>query len=101
MVKLYTEEASFEAQIFKDFKTWARGIDTILDEPILVNEHCRISKKLKNGRKGLRSGPLSNEFIKLSVEVLPSHFVKSFNVVLFEDVFPESWSRGLLILYNT
>ena len=40
---------------------------------------------------------LSNEIIKLSVTVLPSYFVKLFNVILSIGVFPASWSKGFIV----
>ena len=98
---LHTEESSTEAQIVKDFNLWASGKNDTLDEPISINEIRRISKKLKNG-KGCGRNPLSNEIIKLSVTVLPSYFVKSFNVILSKGVFPAFWSKRFIVpIYKT
>ena len=94
---IYTEKACTEALIVKDFSMWASGKNDILDEhAISADEVCRISKKLKN-RKACGSDSFSNEIIKLSVKVLPSHFVKLFNVILSKGVFPLSWSKGFIV----
>ncbi len=84
---LYIKKASTEALIVKDFNMWASGKNDILDEPISADEVCGISKKLKNRNKTCGSDSLSNEIIKLSVKVLPSHFVKLFNVILSREYF--------------
>ena len=56
---------------------------------------------MKNG-KACGSDPLSNEIIKLSVTVLPSYFVKLFNVILSKGVFPASWSKEFIVpIYKT
>ena len=72
---------STEAQIVKDFNMWAADKNYLLDHPISNEEVCRISKKLKN-KKACASDALSNEIIKLSVQILPSYFVNLFNLVL-------------------
>ena len=67
-VNLCTEGSSTEAQIVKDFNTWAADKNYLLDRPISNEEVCRISKKLKN-KTACASDALSNEIIKLSVQI--------------------------------
>jgi hypothetical protein len=86
-VNLCTEASSTEAQIVKDFNMWAADKNYLLDHSISNEEVCRIPKKLKN-KKACASDALSNEIIKLSVQILPSYFVNLFNLVLSKGAFP-------------
>ena len=95
-VNLCTEGFSTEAQIVKDFKMWAADKNYLLDHLISNEEVCRISKKLKN-KKACASDALSNEIIKLSVQILPSYFVNLFNLVLSKGAFPSLWSKGYIV----
>jgi hypothetical protein len=90
---LCTEESSTEAKIVKDYNKWAAQKIDVLDRPISTEELYKISKKLKN-KKACANDPLSNEIIKLSVGILPSYFVNSFNLILSQGVFPSAWSKG-------
>ena len=91
-----TEKSSTEAQIVKDFDTWATCKDDTLDNPITTEELHKLSKKLKN-KKTSAGDSLSSEIIKVAVEVLPSYFVKLFNTVLSNGVFPSQWSNGFIV----
>ena len=75
---LCSDESSTEAKIVKDYNKWAAQKIDVLDRPISTEELYKISKKLKN-KKACANDPLSNEIIKLSVEILPSYFVNLFN----------------------
>jgi hypothetical protein len=95
-INFNTEKSSTEAQIVKDFDTWAACKDDTLDNPITTEELHKLSKKLKN-KKASAGDSLSNEIIKVAVEVLPSYFVKLFNTVLSNGVFPSQWSNGFIV----
>ena len=70
-ININTEVASSEAQIIKDFDIWALGTNDTLDRPVSLEEVYKLSKRLKN-KKASANDSLSNEIIKLAVEVLPS-----------------------------
>jgi hypothetical protein len=74
-ININTEVASSEAQIIKDFNIWALGTNNTLDRPVSLEEVYKLSKRLKN-KKASANDSLSNEIIKLAVEVLPSYFEK-------------------------
>jgi hypothetical protein len=80
----------------KDFDTWATCKDDTLDNPITTEELHKLSKKLKN-KKTSAGDSLSSEIIKVAVVVLPSYFVKLFNTVLSNGVFPSQWSNGFIV----
>ena len=94
-ININTEVASSEAQIIKDFNIWALGANDTLDRPVSLEEVYKLSKRLKN-KKASANDSLSNEIIKLAVEVLPSYFEKLFNKILSNGHFPSLWSKGFI-----
>ena len=95
-INLDNKRTSNEAQLVKDFNIWAVESNEILDRPISLEEVCLLSKRLKN-KKASSSDSLSNEIIKLAVEVLPSYFQKLFNEILCRGHFPSVWSKGFIV----
>ncbi|CAB4014003.1 Hypothetical predicted protein, partial [Paramuricea clavata] len=57
-----------------------KGTNDSLDRPVSLEEVYKLSKRLKN-KKASANNSLSNEIIKLAVEVLPSYFEKLFNKI--------------------
>ena len=99
--KVTTENSRNETQFVRDYRLWAAKSDTTLDAPISVNEVCALAKKLKN-KKSSAGDVISNEIIKIAVEIHASNFVKLFNHVLFHGIFPRMWSEGYIVpLYKS
>ena len=66
-----------------------------------VHEVCASAKKLKN-KKSSGGDAISNEIIKVAVEILAPYFVKLFNYILFHGIFPHMWSEGYIVpLYKS
>ena len=95
-INLDNKRTSNEAQLVKDFNIWAVESNEIFDRPISLEEVCLLSKRLKN-KKASSSDSLSNEIIKLAVEVLPSYFQKLFKEILCRGYFPSVWSKGFIV----
>ena len=90
-----------EIQFVRDYKLWAVKSDNILDAPISVHEVCTSARKLKN-KKSSAKDVISNEIIKIAVEILAPYFVKLFNHILFQGIFPQAWSEGDIVpLYKS
>ncbi|EDO32953.1 predicted protein, partial [Nematostella vectensis] len=64
--------------------------------PITLEEVQSTEKLLKN-KKASAGDSLNNEIIKVSVESQGRYFVKLFNTVLTQGVFPKSWSKGYIV----
>ena len=94
-------ENSSETQFVGDYRFWAVKFNHILDPSISEHEVRASAKKLDN-KKSSAEDVMSNEIIKIAVEVLAPYFVKLFNHVLFHGTFPHSWSEGYIIpLYKS
>ena len=90
-----------EIQFVRDYKLWAVKSNNILDAPISVHEVCISARKLKN-KKSSAKDVISNEIIKIAVEVLAPYFFKLFNHILFQGIFPQAWSEGDIVpLYKS
>ena len=90
-----------EIQFVRDYKLWAVKSNNILDAPISVHEVCTSARKLKN-KKSSAKDVISNEIIKIAVEELAPYFVKLFNHILFQGIFPQAWSEGDIVpLYKS
>jgi hypothetical protein len=99
--KVTSENSRNETQFVRDYRLWAAKSDNILDAPISVHEVCASAKKLKN-KKSSAGDVISNEIIKIAVEVHATNFVKLFNHVLFHGTFPHMWSEGYIVpLYKS
>jgi hypothetical protein len=57
---------------------------------------CASAKKLKN-KKSSAGDVISNEIIKITVEVHATNFVKPSNHVLFHGTFPHMWPEGYIV----
>ena len=87
----------FESGVFvRDYRFWAVKSNHILDVPISEHEVRASAKKLGN-KKSSAEDVISNEIIKIAVEVLAPYFVKLLNHVLFHGTFPHSWSEGYIM----
>ena len=74
---------------------FAKSYETILDEPITLEEIRRASTKLKTG-KAAGSDSISNEMIKSSVSIIGPVMQILFNKVLNSGIFPQLWSVGYI-----
>ena len=94
-------ENSSETQFVRDYRFWAVKSNHILDTSISEHEVCASAKKLGN-KKSSAGDVISNEIIKIAVEVLAPYFVKLLNHVIFHGTFPHSWSEGYIMpLYKS
>jgi hypothetical protein len=80
--KVTSENSRNETQFVRDYRLCAVKSDNILDAPISVHEVCTSTNKLKN-KKSSAGDVISNEIIKIAVEVHATNFVKLFDHVLF------------------
>lgn len=71
------------------------GVD-ILDKPITINEVSKACFKLKNNKSSGHDGIL-NEMLKYGQFALLPALNKLFNSILSSGIYPESWSKGIVI----
>jgi len=70
--------------------------DSLLNDAISEEEILCACKKLKNN-KSPGEDNIVNEYIKASMPVMTQHYVRLFNKILDTGVYPESWSKGLIV----
>ena len=77
---------SNEEHFVKNYQLWVVNSHEILDAPISLQEICSSAKKLKRN-KASAGDSISNEIIKIAVDVCAPHFVRLFNLILSGGVF--------------
>ena len=70
--------------------------DLLLNEPITENEVISACKKLKNNKSPGEDG-IINEYLKASITKMVGLYTAFFNKILDDGVYPEMWSKGLII----
>ena len=70
--------------------------DELLNEPITEDEVVSACKKLKNN-KSPGEDRIINEYLKASIAKMVAHYTTFFNKILNDGIYPEKWSRGLII----
>ena len=94
---LYSENERKDDQEPFLYNDTSRNIrNAILDCPFTSEETVKGIALLKS-KKASDNNSISNEMIKASVPSLSSFLVTLFNKILQSQIYPEEWSRGIII----
>ena len=86
---------------FVKHQLWTGNSHEILDAPISLQEICSSAKKLKRN-KASAGDSISNEIIKIAVDIYAPHFVRHLNLILSGGVFPKKWAKEHVVpIYKT
>ena len=71
--------------------------NTLLNEPFTVAEVQKAIKSLKNNKASSPFDNILNEYLKFSDKKLDTIICKLFNIILDSGIFPDIWSKGVII----
>ena len=90
---LHDESENFDtSHVFDDYDP----IFENLDAPITYDEVCKAIKSLKS-RKSAGEDKLLNEYFSEASDILAGYITDIFNKVLDSGVFPEAWTKGIIV----